>query len=84
MLTLFWFVFWAGLTVLAFAAGISLRVRLHERVGRRMPIVDDATIEEIIDTGALMAEERDPLDFEEIDEEERKFWSETWDEPEEW
>ena len=84
MFTVFWFVFWTGLTVLAFAAGVSLRGRLLERVGRRWPLVDDAAVEEILETGTLTTDEDEPLDIEEIDEQERKFWSESWDEPDEW
>ncbi len=84
MLTLFWFVFWAGLVALAFAAGVSLRVRLREHVGKSMPVVDDAAVKEILATGALTTDEDHPLDIEQIDEEERKFWSQNWDEPEEY
>jgi len=69
MLTLFWFVFWLGLTVLAFAAGVSLRVRLKD--------------EAILETGRITTEEDEPTDRREVDEEERRFWSEEWDEPEE-
>ena len=41
MVALFWIVLWAGLVVLAFAAGVSLRVRLREHVRSRIPVVDD-------------------------------------------
>ena len=84
MLTVFWLVFWAGLIVLAFAAGISLRVRLREQVAPRMPVVDDEAVEVILATGTLTTDDDEPLDISEIDEEERKFWSESWDEPDEW
>ena len=84
MLTLFWLVFWAGLTVLAVTAGVSLRMRLRDRVGKSMPIVNDAAVEEILATGALFMDEDSPLDIEQIDDEEQKFWSQTWDEPDEW
>ncbi len=84
MLTLFWLVFWAGLTVLVVTAGVSLRVRLRDRVEKSRPIVDDAGVEEILATGALTTDEDSPLDIEQIDGEERKFWSQTWDEPDEW
>ncbi len=83
MLTLFWLVFWAGLTVLAVSAGVSLRIRLRDRVGKSMPIVNDAAVEEILATGALVTDEDSPLDIEKIDDEEHKFWSQTWDEPDE-
>ncbi len=84
MLTLFWLVFWAGLTILAVTAGVSLRMRLRDRVGKSMPIVNDAAVEEILATGALITDENSPLDIEQIDDEEHKFWSHTWDEPDEW
>jgi len=82
MLTLFWLVFWAGLTVLVVTAGVSLRLR--DRAGKSMPIVNDAAVEEILATGALIKDEDSPLDIEQIDDEEHKFWSQTWDEPDEW
>jgi hypothetical protein len=83
MLALFWLVLFAGLIVLAFAAGISLRVRLREHVHPRTPVVDDQAVETILSMGTLTVEEDEPLDIEEIDDEERRFWSESWDEPEE-
>jgi len=84
MLMLFWLGFWARLTVLLFAAAVSLRVRLRESIGSVTPLVDDDAVDEILRTGVLITNEDQPLDLEEIDEEERKFWSERWDEPEEW
>ena len=83
MLTLFWFVFWLGLTVLAFAAGVSLRVRLKDEVEAGRPVVDDEVVRAILDTGRITTEEDEPTDRREVDEEERRFWSEEWDEPEE-
>ncbi|MEC9014917.1 MAG: hypothetical protein VYD37_00385 [Gemmatimonadota bacterium] len=84
MLTLFWFVFWALITVLLVTDGFSLLIRLRFRFGKIGPCVDDAAIEEILATGALTTDEDSPLDIEQIDGEERKFWSQTWDEPDEW
>ncbi|MCH7533262.1 MAG: hypothetical protein IIB36_16115 [Gemmatimonadetes bacterium] len=84
MVALFWLVFWTGLVLLAFAAGISLRLRLREHLRPRIPVVDDEALDAILITGTLTADEDEPLDIREIDEEERKFWSESWDEPEEW
>jgi len=83
MLTLFWFVFWVGLAVLAAAAGVSLRVRLRDESDSSKPVVDDDAIRAILKTGRLASDEDEPLEAQEIDEEERRFWSETWDEPEE-
>jgi len=95
MLTLFWIVFWAGLAALVLAAGVSLHVRRRELVASTVPVVDDAAIEQILQTGELEAPERagglplvleddEPLDPDEIDDEEERFWSESWDEPTEW
>ena len=84
MLTLFWLIFWAGLTVLEVTAGVSLRMQLRNRVEKNRPSVDDAAIEEILATGALTTDEDSPLNIEQIDDEEQKFWSQTWDEPDEW
>lgn len=72
--------FLVGLTV---ASGILLRYRLSGR-GRRSPTVDDAAVRTILEKGVLVTDEDEPLDLESIDEEERRFWSEKWDEPEEW
>jgi len=84
MVALFWLFFWTGLVVLAFAAGISIRVRFHEHLRPRIPVVDDEALDAILITGTLPADEDEPLDIGEIDEEERKFWSDSWDGPEEW
>lgn len=84
MLTLFWFVFWVGLSILAFAAGVSLRVRLKEGRAAPRPVVDDQAVRAILETGTLTIEEDEPTDQRQVEEEERRFWSEEWDEPEEW
>ena len=84
MISVFWLVFWVGLTLLAFAAGLSLRMRLRDAVRPPAPELDDDAIETIIRTGTLTTPEDEPLDLREIAEEERRFWSEPWDEPEEW
>jgi hypothetical protein len=84
MVPLFWLGFWAGLTVLAFAAGVSLRTKLRDRISGTLPVIDDATVEEILRSGTVATSEDEPLDLGDIDEEEQKFWSESWDEPDEW
>jgi hypothetical protein len=95
MLTLFWILFWAGLAVLVIAAGVSVHVRRKEAIASTVPIVDDEAIERILATGELAADdpdgldlglllEQDALDPKEIDDEEERFWSESWDEPTEW
>lgn len=96
MIALFWIVFGLALSVLVVAAGISLHVRRKEAIASTVPIVDDAAMERILRTGELAARERAPLDLDlileeddaldqaEIDDEEERFWSESWDEPNEW
>ena len=85
MFSFFWLFFWVGLTALAFVAGLGLRRRLRERLGSSGPGLDDADVRRIIETGSLRREVDEPLDLEEIDDQEERFWSESsWDEPEEW
>jgi len=81
MLELFWFVFGAGFAVLMIAAGVTLRARRRATFGRDTPVVDDHTITQIIERGEVYIEEDEPLDLDEIDDEEDRFWSESWDEP---
>lgn len=81
MLALFWFIFGAGLATLIIAAGVSLRARRAHQLGRARPLIDDAAIDQIIDHGELWVEDDEPLDLDEIDDEEERFWSESWDEP---
>lgn len=96
MLTLFWIVLWAALAFLVIAAGISLHVRRKEAIAASVPLVDDDAVERILRTGELegregtrldldlIVEHEDELDQSEIDDEEERFWSESWDEPTEW
>lgn len=84
MFSFFWILFWGSLTLLVFVAGLSLRSRLRERLASREPRVDDDAVRSILETGRFVTEEDEPLDWEEIEEEERRFWSESWDEPDEW
>lgn len=74
----------AFLVGLAVASGILLRFRLSGRGGRGVPTLDDAAVRSIIERGIIVTDEDEPLDLDQIDEEERRFWSEKWDEPEEW
>jgi len=83
MLTLLWILFWAVAAALTVAAGWSLYER-RKRLARRQPVLDDDAIQRILETGELYVEEDEPLNLRAIDEEEERFWSETWDEPEDW
>jgi len=73
----------AFLVGLATASGLRLRSRLLRRRSVEMPAVDDAAVRRILEEGVLEVEVEAPLDLDEIEEEERRFWSERWDEPEE-
>lgn len=76
----FWFVFGAGFALLAAAAGVTLHAR-RRRTYRGIPTVDDALIAQIIACGEVRIEDDEPLDLDAIDDEEERFWSERWDEP---
>ena len=84
MLTLFWIVLSAVLAALTVAAGWSLYVRRKRLLAPRAPALDDDAIQRILETGELFVDEDEPLNLDSIDEEEQRFWSETWDEPEDW
>lgn len=75
---------WIALGGLALAAGVAVRWRIR-RVRRRDGAVgvDDEAVRRIEETGRLETDEREPLDHDRIREEEDRFWSETWDEPDE-
>jgi hypothetical protein len=73
----------AFLVGLVGASGLRLRGRLRARLTRSVPVVDDQAVSQILESGVLVADEEEPSDPSEIDEEERRFWSESWDEPEE-
>lgn len=77
----------AFLVGLVGASGLRLRGRLRRRLVRTVPVVDDQAMRDILERGVLAVDEDaagpdEPLDQAVIDEEERRFWSERWDEPE--
>ena len=80
MITLLRFVFVLGLTALVVSAAVTIRARRREAFGRSGPVIDDETIARIIEHGEVVVDDDEPLDIREIDDEERRFWSETWDE----
>lgn len=84
MLTTFWVLFWLALSTLVLAAGVTLHLRRRELLASDRPKLDDEAIRRIVETGELLVDEDEPLDLEEIDQEEERFWSESWDEPDEW
>lgn len=65
-----------ALAILVAAAGIAYRLRMAMlRDG-----LDDDAIRAIEQHGQVQQD--DPLDLDEAADEEERFWSETWDEPE--
>ena len=83
MLTLFWLVLWTALLALMLVGAVRLHVRRRDLVASPVPRVDDAAIHSILETGELSVDD-EPLDLHDIEEHEERFWSESWDEPEEW
>ena len=79
---LFWVGFGVGLGVLVISAQVSLRLRRSRKIEEKAQILDDQAVDRIIRHGKISINE-DVLDLEAIDDEEKRFWSETWDEPEE-
>jgi hypothetical protein len=77
---LFEFLFGAGFALLAVAAAVTIHLRRRDAYAR-VPVVDDAVIEQIIERGEIYVEDDEPLDLDVIEDEEERFWSESWDEP---
>ena len=68
------------LALLGAAAAIVMRRRIRDYVGGA-DVLDDDMIRRIEQEGVVEVEE--PLDLDEVREEEERFWSETWDIPDE-
>jgi hypothetical protein len=76
---------WAIATALLAAAGGLLVRRRIERAAQAESSLDDDVIRSIETHGYVEVEDHEPLDLEEISEEEERFWEdETWEEKEEW
>ena len=71
-----------GLAVLVLVAGFVVRRRIHRRTRSGGFEVTDEVVRQIEREGRVRTDEREPLDRDRIREEEDRFWSETWDEPE--
>ena len=76
---LFSFGLGVGFGLLVVAAAVTLRARRRETFWPHF-VIDDSAIERIIEDGELAIDE-EALDLAEIEEEEDRFWSESWDEP---
>lgn len=68
------------LALLGAAAAIVMRRRIRDYI-RGPDVLDDDMIRRIEQDGVVEVEE--PLDLDEVREEEERFWSETWDIPDE-
>jgi hypothetical protein len=76
---------WGLLAVVVGVAGIRYWSRRRSlRARRHVPRVDDAALRQILETGALDAVDDEPLDLDAAARAEEEFWSESWDEPEEY
>lgn len=85
MLLLFWTLLWGALAVLGAVAGVRVYRRRRRELECAGEIVDDEAVRRILETGQLTVEDDEPLDLDAIEAEEERFWSETWDEPDdEW
>ena len=78
---------WIPILFALFAALAGVRYALRMRAMRSssgVPRVDDAAIRRILETGSLSMNDGEPLDMDAAARAEEEFWSETWDEPEEY
>ena len=83
MLNLLGLLFWTTITILVMAAALRMYMRRKELFSPDVPVLDENAIQTILEIGEISTDEDEPLDLEEIDEEEERFWRESWDEPEE-
>ncbi|MFQ5690527.1 MAG: hypothetical protein ACE5HQ_09675 [Gemmatimonadota bacterium] len=75
--------FLALLALLVLVVGVWRRGRLRALRRHARFHLDDEMIRRIETEGRLLHEADEPLDLEEIREQEDAFWDQTWDEPEE-
>ena len=83
MLNLLGLLFWTTITILVMAAALRMYMRRKELFSSDVPVLDENAIQTILEIGEISTDEDEPLDLEEIDEEEERFWRESWVEPEE-
>lgn len=75
---------WIGLAALVAGAGIVRLLRMREVRRGADPTVDDESIRRILEEGSLDPGDDEPLDLDEAARAEEEFWSEEWDEPDEY
>lgn len=70
------------MAVLVLVAGILARVRTVRTIRKEeRPLLDDDALRRIMEEGVLQVDDDDdePLDPEEIEREEERFWDQHWD-----
>ena len=76
------------LVSLGFALLVAVVVIVHYRrravLSEPETTLTDGMIRQIEQEGRLRIEDSEPLDLDEIREQEELFWEESWDEPDEW
>lgn len=75
-------IFWIALALLAAYGGWTIVRRARPARRRGEPRVTDDVVRSI-ERGETVPGEEEPLDLDDIREEEKRFWDD-WDEPEEW
>jgi hypothetical protein len=75
---------WLWVLLAAVAALAGIRYWLRALRGGAVPRVDDDALRQILETGSLRVGEDEPLDPDAAARAEEEFWSESWDEPEEY
>ena len=83
MLNLLGLLFWTTITILVMAAALRMYMRRKELFSSDVAVLAENAIQTILEIGEISTDEDEPLDLEEIDEEEERFWRESWDAPEE-
>ena len=78
-----WPVLWFFFGVLFAYVWVAMRLRIRRSMEVPPPRIDDDDIRRIEEEGALLTDDPEPLDLEQIRREEDEFWNESWDEAEE-
>ncbi|MFO7260728.1 MAG: hypothetical protein DIU52_006215 [bacterium] len=66
------------------AAAVVVHYRRRAASSEPEPILTDEMIRQIEREGWLHLDDGEPLDLDEIRQQEEQFWEESWDEPDEW
>lgn len=77
-------VLWALLALIVCLGAVRQWRRLRSYGASGAPRVDDDVVRQVLETGRVSTRESEPLDLKKIARAEEEFWSESWDEPEEY